>query len=243
LSHGEQYAKPADIISKWLHDHAYDDVAKALRVTLDSPFSPDAIYNEAEFADPISRLGLLVGGTDKTTSEFRSLRMTSDGRLCVDADITIQSVDLAVEIDVLDGDQIGIWGYESGNTGSPVPLNLTTEGFVRTTIVGNENMGIIYDEGVYSGGIEHSVVSHTVLAGKEFNLSRISGTGRINGIFKIKVNGIAIETRRNTWTNRNVEFTYSKGLPLIAGDTIELAVIHNGLTSIPFSGTIYGENQ
>jgi len=236
-------ALPADIVSKWLNDYVYEPNTQALRVTMDSPFGSDIVYKEDEFADPLTRLGLLTGGVDILTNEYTALRLTGDGRLMVDAAITIQNVDLDVEIDVLDGDQIGIWGYEDGNTGSPIPINLTSEGFLQVSVVGNENMGIIYDEGTLSGGVEHSLVSHTVTAGQEFNLARISGTGRTNGIFRVKVNGTTIETKRNAWTDRNVEFVYTKGLPLTAGDTVELTVIHNQLTSTPFSGTIYGEDQ
>ena len=236
-------ALPADIISKWLNDHVYEPGVQALRVTMDSPFGDDVVFLENEYADPLTRLGLLVGGVDADTNEFKSLKFDDQGRLMVDASISIQNVELEVEIDVLDGDQIGIWGYDNGDTNFPVPANLTPEGFFKTTIVGNESMSIHYDDGVFSGATEHSVVSFTVGAGQEFNLSKVTGEGRTDAIFRVKVNGTVIERKRNNWCERNVEFKYDKGLPLNAGDTVELTIEHTQLTSLPFSGTIYGEDQ
>ena len=236
-------ALPADIISKWLNDHVYDPNTQSLRVTMDSPFGDDVVYTENEYADPLTRLGILVGGVDADTDEFKSLKFDDEGRLMVDAAISIQNVELEVEIDVLDGDQIGVWGYEDGNTSFPVPLNLTSEGYLQTTVVGSSDMSIIFDDGVFSGGVEHSLVSFTVGAGQEFYIDKVSGEGRVDGLFRLKINNSTIEQRRNNWSQRNVDFLYAKGLPLNAGDIVELTVEHNQLTSFPFSGTIYGENQ
>lgn len=241
MAHGEQYAKPADIISKWLHDHVYDDPAKALRVTLDSPFSPDAIYKEAEYADPITRLGMLTGGVDALTDEFRALRMTADGRLMVDADITIQSVDLAVEIDVLDGDRVGVYGYVNADPLVPVPLNLTSQGYVRTLNVLNSDTKNFYGEGVFSAGTEQVIVSHTIPAGKSLNVLKVSASGDTNSLFKIRVNGTPLEAKRNAWTDRNVTFKYGQGFHLVSGDTIEVTALHQDDLSLNFNATIYGE--
>lgn len=235
-------ALPADIISKWLNDHVYEEPVKALRVTMDTPFGSDIVYLENEYADPSTRLGLLTGGIDPVSDEYHALRVGSDGRLLVDAAITIQDVEIVVEIDVLDGDQIGIWGYENADSNFPVPVNVTSNGEVRVLNVLNSDMGTIYNEGTYSGSIEHSLVSHTVSPGEAFNLVKISGEGRTDAIFRVKVNSLMIERKRNNWTERNVVFNYSRGIPLVPGDTIELTIEHNQLTSKPFSGSIYGED-
>jgi hypothetical protein len=236
-------ALPADIITKWLNDHVFEKDAGALRVIMNSPFGDDVVFLEDEYADPQTRLGLLVGGTDPLTNEFQSLKINSEGRLMVDAAISFSSAELEIEVDVLDGDQIGVWGYDNGDTNFPVPLNLTSEGYLQTSIVGNENMSIVYDEGTFSGNIEHSVVLFTVPVGKEFNLTKITGEGICDALFRVKVNGTTIERKRNNWCDRNMNFTYARGLLLNAGDTVELTIAHSQLTSKTFSGTIYGENQ
>jgi len=241
LAHSPAVAKPADIISKWLNDHAYDHNAKALRVTLDTPFSPDAIYGEAEYADPLTRLALLGGGIDKHTDEFRAFRMTSAGRLCVDADITIQSVDLAVEIDVLDGDRVGVYGYENGNSTLPVPLNLTADGYVRVLNVLNSNTKNIYGEGVLPSGLDQVIVSHTIPIGQSLNVIKVSASGETDAIFKVKVNNTPIEGKRNAWTDRNVHFNFAQGLHLVSGDTIDITAKHADIISFDFNASIYGE--
>ena len=92
-------ALPADIVSKWFNDHVYAEPVGALRVTMDTPFGADIVYKEDEFADPGIRLGILTGGVDPVTNEYHAVRVGSDGRLLVDAAITIQDVELEVEIE------------------------------------------------------------------------------------------------------------------------------------------------
>lgn len=236
-------ALAADITSKWFRDNVYDAGPQALRVTMDTPFGDDIVYLEGEYADPADRLGILTGGIDPVTNEFQALRIDDEGRLLVDAAVSIQNIDLTVDIDATDGDSIGLYGYENGDTNFVTPINVTSEGFFKVVQAGNEDMSVIYDEGTFSGGIEHTVVDFTVAPGAEFNMNRVSGTGRTDAIWRVKINGSTIESKRNNWSERNVNFIYSKGLPLNAGDTVSLTIEHAQLTSKPFSGTIYGEDQ
>jgi len=115
-------ALPTDITSKWFRDNAYCEDVEAIRVCMDSPFGPDIVYTDCEITDPLTRLGLLTGGIQKGTNEFKPLAMDENGRLCVDAEISIQDVNLDVQLtrkddnplagDVHDAVRIGNQDYE-----------------------------------------------------------------------------------------------------------------------------------
>jgi len=208
---------------------------------MDSPFSVDATFHELEYADPVTRLGLLVGGVNPDDDTYRGLTLTDDGRLRVDAEITLSSVSLAVDLDVLDGDRVGIYGYESGDPLSPVPINVTSDGHVRTVSSLNGDMLLQYNEGTYLGGIEQILISYSTPALQTFNMVTIEATGRSDAVFRLKKNSVTIAMKRNNWCERNVTFHYQYGFTLQAGDILSLTIEHNELTSIPFSATIYGE--
>jgi len=234
-----ELARPADIISKWLNDHVYESARRALRVTLDSPFGLDVVYAEGEYADPVDREGLLTGAVDPSDN-WRALTMTADGKLRVDANISITQ-DIDVNIDAEDGDSAGMYGYVNGDTDAVIPLNLDAEGKVKVVQSSSASTVVIYDEGLFNNTIEHVVISHTIGVGTSFSLLSIQASGHADAWFRIKVNGNTIAIKRNNWCERNVEFSFSYGLSLTAGDIITVTIKHSQLTSIPFNATIYGE--
>lgn len=237
-----ELALPADITSKWLNDNAYEPSRRALRVTLDSPFGLDVVYQEGEFADPILREGLLTGGVNPS-NEWNALTLDEDGRLRVDAKITLSTTDLEVNLDAEDGDSVGIYGYVNGDPNTPYPVNVDSQGNLRFSPSSNINATAIYNEVVLASGTENVLITYTIPASTFFSIFSIKACGRSDAIFKLKINSNTIETRRNNWCDRNIEFNFQYGLPLSSGDIIALTVLHNELTSIPFNATIYGEEK
>jgi len=235
-------AHPADITSRWFFDNVYEVGDKALRVTLDSPFGIDVLYQEAEFADPLTREGFLFGAVDDD-DKWRSLHITDDGRLKVDAEISLSTAELDVELSALDGDNVGIFGYVDGNINNPIPLNLTSNGEIKVVSVLSPDTGLVYDEGIFAAGPEHVVTTYSIPSVSKFSLLSVKATGRSNAIFRLKINSTTIELKRNSWSDRNIEFEYSRGLSLNIGDVIALTIQHNELTSIPFNATIYWEEE
>lgn len=235
-------ALPTDITSKWFRDNAYDENTESIRVTMDSPFGPDVVYVDGDITIPGISKGLMIGGVQKGTNEYKPLAIDDEGRLCVDAAISIGEVQLDVQIRALDDDSVGIWGHVDQDTGQIEPINITTEGYLKVIHQGNKNMITEYDDGTFSGSTEHTLVSYTVGAGEDFSLYKASAEGRTNGIFKLKVDGNILETRRNAWTDRNVTFEFSQGYPVVPGEVVEITVEHNQTSSCPFSGALYGES-
>lgn len=231
---------PADITSRWFHDYVYEHPARALRVVMDTPYGPDVVYKEAEYADPLTRLGLLVGGIDEQ-DEFQSLSLTDDGRLKVDAHLSLSTTEIEVEIDVLDGDRIGIWGYQDADLNLPTPVNVTSAGEVRVEVTANDNVDYLFNETSIPSGAETAIISYTIPASNNFHLYNATATGGADALFRLKINTDTVSIKRNNWCDRNMIFDFSKGLKIEEGDVISVTVFHSESTSIPFSSTIYGE--
>ena len=235
-------ARPADIISKWLFDNAYDQTAEALRVTLDSPFGLDSIYIEGEYVPPATGTGLFVGGVKDSDNTFMPFQFTDAGLLKTDTTVSVTlPPGIDVEIDALDGDTIGIFGFVDGNTANPpVGVNVTASGVLRTTSSFSDNTISVFGEASLASGTT-TVATYTVPAGKTFYLLDAKGAGEVDADLRLEVNSSTIALRKLSWTNRNADFQYSGGLKLSAGDIIDLTVTHSGAGSCDFNGSIYGE--
>lgn len=235
-------ALPADITSKWLFDNSYDETAEALRVTLDSPFGLDSIYIEGEYVPPATGTGLLTGGVKDSDNTFMPFQFTDEGLLRTDTTVSVSlPPGLEVEIDALDGDTIGIFGFVDGNTANPpVGVNVTASGVLRTTSSFSDNTISVFAEASLGAGTT-TVVTYTVPAGKTFYLLDAKGAGEEDANLRLQINSSTISLRKLSWTNRNVDFQYSGGLKLSAGDIIDLTVTHSGAASCDFNGSIYGE--
>ena len=252
----EGYSKPADITSRWLHDYCYNDGGTAngaLRVTMDNPMAVDVVYSGGEIIDVVTPdyKGFMVGGVvvDDTygplsLGEFTGQTYDSMGRLRVDAEISIQATELDVNIDALDGDSASWFGHPNGNIlNTPVPVNVTTDGVVRVvqSFLGIETN--LFNSASIPTGVETTLISYTVPAVTKFHVLLASCSGEADGVFTFKKNGAPMGRKRNSWSNRNVEFEFLYGLKMNAGDVIEVSVLHNNDASCQFDGNFYGEND
>lgn len=122
----EDKSKPADITSRWLHDYVFDYGRKALRVTQEIGGN-DPTYQEGEATVPGDRSGIMVGGI-KPDDTFALAELTAAGRLKVDAEISIQSVDLEVNMDATD-DSVAIGDFTTGDK-----MKVETDGSIYVNI-------------------------------------------------------------------------------------------------------------
>jgi hypothetical protein len=75
-------------------------------------------------------------------------------------------------------------------------------------------------------------------------LKRVVASGMADAEFDLKINGAVVARKRNNWTDRNVEFSFGEqGIPVTAGQTIELVVLSNGDSACPFDASIFGEES
>ena len=106
----ENKARPTNITSKWFNDNVYDPATGALRFAFASgTTTDDPIFLDGEVSDPATRAGFAIGGIDPS-GVFRNAAITPDGKLKVDAQITLSDVTLDVALDH-EQDSVAI-GYE-----------------------------------------------------------------------------------------------------------------------------------
>jgi hypothetical protein len=244
----EGLSKPADITSRWLHDYCYNNggsVNGALRVALSgSAFGTDVVYDGGSAVDIITPdyKGLMVGGYIYGTGEFTAFTFDADQRLRVDAEVSFSATELDVNIDALDGDSAGIWAYPDGNAANtPVPVNSTADGVIRTVtgFVGIET--ILYNEVSVLTGAETTVLSYVVPVATDYHAISIPCSGEADGIFILKKNGATIGKKRNSWSQRNVDFEFEYGLKFQAADVISVSVLHVNDGACLFNASFYGE--
>jgi hypothetical protein len=155
LNWDPEKAKPADITSKWMFDFVYDDVRKALRVTQELGGS-DPTYGEGEATTPGDRAGIMVGGI-KPDDTFALAELTADGRIKVDTQISIQDVELEVNVDALD-DSVAIGDAVTGDK-----MRVETDGSIYVNI---KSSGLDDLDNILIAGTSDGTVGGTPNLGK-----------------------------------------------------------------------------
>jgi hypothetical protein len=173
---------PTDITSKWFRDNAYCEDTESIRVCMDSPFGPDVVYGDCEVTDPNTRLGLLTGGIQKDTEEFKPLLFDDEGRLCVDAAISISEVQIEVQVRALDDDSVGIWGHVDQDTGQIEPINITDNGHIRVGLH-DEDGQLLTDANPLAVSDRANVTgnSATVTVNNVPKIANVTGIGNMTG--------------------------------------------------------------
>jgi hypothetical protein len=85
---------------------------------------------------------------------------------------------------------------------------------------------------------ETTVVSKTITAGFKGRLKNAWATGSSCAVFKLKVNGSTVGTRRINWCDRNAEWVY-KDLELSAGDVIIITAEHTESATQEFEADLH----
>lgn len=100
------------------------------------------------------------------------------------------------------------------------------------------------ESGLVAANTETVVVSYVVPAGTTARLQRVEFSGKNIGHYRVYINGTCVSSRRtHHGSGLTGEFVYAggseEGLPLEAGDTVELTVLHER----PISGLFEGRLQ
>lgn len=149
------------------------------------------------------------------------------------------SIDSNIEIDAADGDNVAITSPTTGNTIEPNP-----DGSINVNLI--DSVGTIitsYDEvlAVASATLT-TIQTYSVPPSTTAFLQKISTSGTNIAEYQIEINSIIYDKRR-TWFNGSLnldfEFSFTKnGLPLVAGDTVTVRVIHNRPNTGDFNSRI-----
>lgn len=91
--------------------------------------------------------------------------------------------------------------------------------------------------------VETTIVSHTAVGGRKTYLQHISASGDNIGKYKVKINGIAIETKRTMFgEDLNCEADFdgdnNPGLELAVGDIVVITVINPRPSASDYNGRI-----
>ena len=126
-------------------------------------------------------------------------------------------------------------------------LAINTDGSINVNIVEFTNdQKIINLYGEYSGlvsGVEQVIVSYAVPTGIEARLQRVEFSGEQIAHYRIYIGGIVQSSRRtHHGSGLTDEFTYvggsEEGLPLLAGQLVELTALHNRPGTGNFEGRL-----
>jgi hypothetical protein len=160
---------------------------------------------------------------------WEKLILTPDGKLKVDANISIGAVTL-----------------------SNVQIATLPDGTTKVYVLADNQKRIIVSEDptVFSrlqSFEEHlSIVSNTETTiltftnAQAFFVSKIVCSGTADAIFKMKINNVTNQVMRNSWNNRNVTFDFTdKALAIPAGTTVTITVKHEERLAQDFEVSIY----
>lgn len=73
--------------------------------------------------------------------------------------------------------------------------------------------------------IETDIVTYTVAAGRKFIILGGSGSAMTDTTFKIYIDNVLFEIKRNSWTQRNIDFAIKQ--KVAAGSVIKITGEHN----------------
>ena len=108
------------------------------------------------------------------------------------------------------------------NDGETIKVEITNEG----------NSKLIYSESSSIAiGVETLINTYTVPVGKCFKLKMCHVSGTNVSIFKVKINGSTISTKRIWWNSWNADFLFNDEVT-DAGDVIEVYVTNNSATAM-----------
>ena len=130
----------------------------------------------------------------------------------------------------------------SDTRASVVPLFGGLNGLVVSTTAGVLPVTNIFDKVLaIPTGIETTIVSYLVPAGKIFLFLGAQGTGSADGDWLVYFDADPQMPYGTSWTDRTAKFPVNQeAIPLTAGQLISVKVIHNEAAVQDFWGNLYG---
>jgi len=135
---------------------------------------------------------------------WEKLLLTPDGKLVVDASVTLTSAKVAARPD--------------GTTLEYLLVDSNRQQIVRIDPASFSRFDD-YEETAIIPNVETDILTYAALS--LFYIEKIVCSGTSDAVFKFKVNGITRRTLRNSWNNRNVTFDFST----IARDVLGTQVV------------------
>ena len=114
---------------------------------------------------------------------------------------------------------------------------------VNFTTLSSSGLDIKYNEITAVGSASETTVISFTAIGSGYRVDKIIVAGENIALFKVKLNGNTILSKRTFFGNLNEEFSFedfANGLRMTASDTISVTVIHNRPTISNFESTIFG---
>lgn len=209
---------------------------------------------DAEYSPAPPLVGML--GDEQTL-----LQCTSDGKLLVEASLTVESITIGSVQDQAQ-DALGHFQFLQVETdpvtsryalltndprltftGTALNVNVAAEADTATQVAKYDDTGV----SPIAGGGSGTIVSYTVPAGKTFNLRHASASGDNIAEYTLKVNGSPLVHKRTWFTDYNAEFFFESndggGYVGNAGDIFTLEVSNFRPTPGDFNGTIFGRTE
>jgi len=88
-------------------------------------------------------------------------------------------------------------------------------------------------------GVETEILSYT--NAQSYYLEKIACSSTADALFKLKINGLTINTLRNSWANRNIFFDYSdKSFYCAPATIVSIAVYHTEVNNQNYETSLFG---
>jgi hypothetical protein len=169
-------------------------------------------------------------GWVEQNQRWEKLLLTADGKLMCDAtvdigSITIGNVKIAARPDGVTLEYVLVDNNRRVVVSDdPTSVNRVRDYEEKTTVLPN---------------IETIILTYT--NPQSYYLEKIICSGTADAKFKVKLNGTAIETLRNSWNNRNIAFDFTnKSVYCSAGTTVTVTAVHAEKTAQDYESSLFG---
>ncbi len=118
------------------------------------------------------------------------------------------------------------------DSSNPIPVFITESS-------GDPIINVFAEVSSIAAALETTVLTYTVPVGKTLNLDRIDGSGENVARYDIYIDSVREARKRSWWTAFNVCFEFHK-IELVAGQVLEMKVLHNSSAVGDFEGRLVG---
>ncbi len=167
---------------------------------------------------------------DETSQHWQKLLITDDGKLKVDANVTIG--DITIE-------NVKVAALSDGTT-----LEYLLVDNNRRLIVSEDPSTVSRVRSFVETPVVVPITETTILSyvnAAAYYLERIFCTGTADALFRVKLNGTTICALRNSWNNRNVLFDFlDKSVQCPAGTTVTVTAYHTEASNQGYESGLFG---
>lgn len=167
---------------------------------------------------------------DETTQHWQKLLITNDGKLKVDANVTIG--DITIE-------NVKVAALSDGTTLEYLLVDVNRRLIVSSDPSSISRIRSYVETPSVVSSTETTILSYTNAGA--YYLEKILCTGSADALFKVKLNGTTISALRNSWNSRNVIFDFvDKSVQCPAGTTVTVTVYHTEISNQSYESGLFG---